>query len=1122
MYEHHILDPLNLQVGNNGAFDIRDHLDKLEPGKAKNYFTCPVCEGRSLSVEPRTGKYKCFSGDCLSADIREAIRPLADFLAEQKGDRPAQAKKPKAKKKEYPPAPVPIGAEILRLATPGQSPRAEQPRYSPQGVPSNAAQVTYSYSNSQKVLRFEWEADNAKGRDKTYRQVHTDFNGKQIWSKGDARWPAYQIDEVIKALANIPDSVPVAVLMLEGEPNVELARNHKIAALTLQGSNWSHPEIVMMLERLRATGKNVVLAKLRDNDDTGIKKGKEVWLVARHIQFPCVVIDPCKIYSDIPIKGDIREILEAIGPDEFLSRINAEIASLATKSLKPSISFEPDSKQTQLVKRWKKLRQYTPTVRCNTEYVMLAEPGPNTITCIKAGLGRGKTQWLAETIAAVTLGKMFLLGHRNALLRGTSKRCRFSHINFDDGKIMILNPDGRVASCADSLLQFPDDSADENCTIILDEIEAFLTHIFTSSTIKASDRTAILEKFRRLLSSCSRIILLDGHLTDRTVAYIAGLAPGKAIMKYENTFKAALPKVEIFRGSGAPLKASEVEAFKDSILDAERPAVFTDSKIDAIALHKQLEEIHGEGTGLLLTADNSTEDLQADFSDDPDESIRTHQWKFIVATPLLQDGIDISIPDYFSEVFGIFSGVISINSVCQMVRRVRHPIGNIKILCAERRYPLSDGAQIYAAQIQKSLADRMSADFGEFDSRPATEIYTEFFDELKACPHHAAWFELKALESFEQPHHYDFVCELLRESGHEVLELDLDTPETRKQLQVKEEVKEAEAEAVASAEVITIAQAEKILSRQGNTKVSQADVRAANRAVIAEQLPGVEIVKDLVLRLKKEPMLLSGMRNLWNFQNPEKAKQLRGYRWQEGRMKVFGCDHKKNSLIHRALLKLDLEKFLDSDRSFCNDSPEVLAVAEWGGSEEAAVPGLAIKNQAPIQYLQSLLAYLGIKLVGSQQKGEKRQYSYKPDGGSLPADFNELYAAVSSKMLQKWEEKVDKKEAEEYSRLMAETVASNTIEAVTPPPTILINKVGGGVTKFEDLPAENLLPEPAPEPTEPQPEPSGRMGWVSRWGKWVRASFVGATDGSYYRMLIQPVDDWIETLAPPDMIRWDA
>jgi hypothetical protein len=227
-------------------------------------------------------------------------------------------------------------------------------------------------------------------------------------------------------------------------------------------------------------------------------------------------------------------------------------------------------------------------------------------------------------------------------------------------------------------MRFRDDCAEENTTIVLDEIESIRRHILTGGTISASRRPSILQKFARLLSTCSRIILLDGHLTDATVSWIASLAPGKMITKYQNDFKAALPPVTVYKG-GAPLKPWQVEAFKDLILKAERPAAFCDSKDDAIALFKQLEKIHGEGKGLLLTADNVAEDLQGEFMDNPDESIQKHQWSFIVATPLLQDGVDISIPDCFSEVFGIFGGVVSVNSVCQMVRRVRHPVKGIKI-----------------------------------------------------------------------------------------------------------------------------------------------------------------------------------------------------------------------------------------------------------------------------------------------------------------------------------------------------------------------------------------------------------------------------------------------------------
>ena len=87
----------------------------------------------------------------------------------------------------------------------------------------------------------------------------------------------------------------------------------------------------------------------------------------------------------------------------------------------------------------------------------------------------------------------------------------------------------------------------------------------------------------------------------------------------------------------------------------------------------------------------------------------------------------------------------------------------------------------------------------------------------------------------------------------------------------------------------------------------------------------------------------------------------------------------------------------------------------------------------PIQYLQSLLAHLGIKLVKIHQKEGKRYYSYKPDGGSLPADFKELYAAVSSKMLERYEEKVEKKVAEKRSSVSAGTVDSTSVEQHTTP-----------------------------------------------------------------------------------------
>jgi putative DNA primase/helicase len=260
------------------------------------------------------------------------------------------ARKPRAKKKEFLPVPIPLDAKLLRLPAPGQSPQPEQlAKDAPKRIRRDAVQITYEYSPTQGVVRYQWQDEtNPKGRDKTFSQFHIDPDDKKVWTKGDAPWPAYRIGEVVELLKTVPDNEPVVIPILEGEDNVEIARRIRLVALTLQGSNWSDPEIQKMLETLRATGKNVSIAVIGDNDDTGIKKGKSVWLVARHLQFPCLIIDPVAIDVDIPEKGDIREFLEVMEADEFLIRVEAEIFK-ATNSSTSNNSLTPHPRTCECV-----------------------------------------------------------------------------------------------------------------------------------------------------------------------------------------------------------------------------------------------------------------------------------------------------------------------------------------------------------------------------------------------------------------------------------------------------------------------------------------------------------------------------------------------------------------------------------------------------------------------------------------------------------------------------------------------------------------------------------------------------------------------------------------------------
>lgn len=230
------------------------------------------------------------------------------------------------------PASIPAKLKLLRLPAPQSGPESCIPTYIPKGVPANAVEITYSYSDTQKVVRFEWpDATHPKGNDKTYRQFHLDPNGEKVWNKGRTPWPAYRIDEVLGILDNSPVNEPVVPLMLEGELNVELGRTHSIGGITLQGSDWSDEQIKAVIKELQQVNCQA-LPYLYDNDDRGIEKANKIKATCSRLQFPCILIDPVTIFPGIPEKGDIKEILDNMDAEEFIRRLEEEIHRQAAES----------------------------------------------------------------------------------------------------------------------------------------------------------------------------------------------------------------------------------------------------------------------------------------------------------------------------------------------------------------------------------------------------------------------------------------------------------------------------------------------------------------------------------------------------------------------------------------------------------------------------------------------------------------------------------------------------------------------------------------------------------------------------------------------------------------------
>jgi len=309
-------------------FDLRDHIDKLEPTKSKNRYICPVCGGNDLTIDPKTGKYQCWHG-CECIDIREAVSPWDEvkktlqFYPTRKPTRSQPHKLPK-------PVPIPAGNIVLAYLPkkPTDHPQIDKNPFIPdwlslQGVPSYATETRYWYSLTQWVSRFEWEdQENPKGHDKTIRQGHIKPDGTTKWAKGNQDWKPYRLEEAIAV------SQEKWILGLEGEPCVEIARSLQLAAITWQGGSWTDTEIGSGLWQLKQGGVSG-LVYWRDNDEAGEKKARQIMDAAAKIKFPVIVLDPLKIWENLPHKGDLADWVawgkqQGMSDRDFVSRLEEE------------------------------------------------------------------------------------------------------------------------------------------------------------------------------------------------------------------------------------------------------------------------------------------------------------------------------------------------------------------------------------------------------------------------------------------------------------------------------------------------------------------------------------------------------------------------------------------------------------------------------------------------------------------------------------------------------------------------------------------------------------------------------------------------------------------------------
>jgi putative DNA primase/helicase len=337
-------------IGLIAPFQILDYLERLNVVKetgSEYHCLCPVCGDGGFKVNKKNGSYQAFKCGCEVKDIRESIRPWSEVQESQSNNFVKPQPKKTASNSSLTFAPNIEEGSLARLPEPAKDAPVSESKVIPewlqsQGVPVSALETRYWYSKTQWVSRFEWQ--NADGtREKTIRQGHIKSNGLIQWKKGSKDWRAYRLGEAIAKCRG------KWVLSVEGEGCVETARAIALCAITWQGSNWKSKVIADDVTKLKQSGAAGIVY-FPDRDETGEKKAELVLSACETIDFPCVIISPTDVWSEMPVKGDITDFVEShpnLSTDELMSRLELAINRAVERREQQKLTVEPAEKSKE-------------------------------------------------------------------------------------------------------------------------------------------------------------------------------------------------------------------------------------------------------------------------------------------------------------------------------------------------------------------------------------------------------------------------------------------------------------------------------------------------------------------------------------------------------------------------------------------------------------------------------------------------------------------------------------------------------------------------------------------------------------------------------------------------------
>jgi len=678
---------------------------------------------------------------------------------------------------------------------------------------------------------------------------------------------------------------------------------------------------------------------------------------------------------------------------------------------------------------WLALRKYTPDIQQDSQFVRFDAPAPGTILAVRSGLGSGKTYQLqslfGEGGAFEGKGAVALFARNSLVFNFVDRIPSFSHLN-EELSILVKDPTSRLALCTNSLKKFGNAEYFDGKILIIDEFSSVATHIACSSTHR-KDRIDSLELWREAFVRCESVIVLDGNLTDWQVEWAGKQAPAKKIVKLQNTCQRAKARVEILLGT--PTKSGKFDDTKLSpfiapMMGSNQPfIVFSDSQ----KLLEQIEELLAPTDKVGLRIDSKTirpNSEERAFLNNCNKWIEEHKPDYILLSPTAESGVDISVPGYFPHSYGLFRGIVATDSQMQMMARYRCPDCYWHISVpkqsflrgSDRDYNLEN---INAAAAKLMELSEMDISHLRLNKGWLGEQFLKYIEEAHNNINVSFALKNRAKESFEKDNLRECLIFALEDAGHDVSQSAY-YADARVESALKvagEEVKDRTAKQIFEATDISEKEAENIAASWSAVWEDRVKVMKAGYKKL---LPGIEDTEfwtqDFIRYLKYDnPKAIAGANLLYQFQHPEVASKKQQNTWAKiaTERAIFLPDIHSPHLKIKALQFLKLERFLECDRNWHKNSPEILELIRVGNRPRIiasigfGVPRIAKGKRKGefdgMRYLGKLLELVGMKLGPCQRV---REDGVQSNQYALDREWveNPMRVAISEAVARRYEE----------------------------------------------------------------------------------------------------------------------